>query len=124
MGLPGWMMSKDGGRSRAVARAAAWNAQIHGAGELPDPGRARGPYRRPTAGDQSRRSASASPLGLPDARADAVAAAPGAAATLARQPAGAGRGLVASADIHHDRAVLLDLAGDGDLGVAGIADGA
>src|ERR1700716_178578 len=69
------------------------------------------------------RSALAAALGLPDARAGAVAAAPGAAAGLAGKAAGAGGGLVAGGDIHDDRTVLRDAAGNGDGGIAGVDDG-
>src|SRR3954451_10436599 len=63
----------------------------------------------------------AAALGLPDALAGAVAAAPGAAAALTSEMAGAGRGLVAGADIDDHCAILADLARDADGRGAGIA---
>src|SRR6478609_11634927 len=56
----------------------------------------------------------AAALGLPYALAGAVATAPGAAAALPGEMAGAGRGLVAGAHVDDHRAVLADLAGDAD----------
>ena len=63
----------------------------------------------------------AAALGLPHALAGAVAAAPGAAAALPSEMAGAGRGLVAGADIDDHRAILADLARDAHGRGAGIA---
>src|SRR5262245_15891702 len=64
---------------------------------------------------------SAAALGLPDARAGAVAAAPGARARRPGQAAGARRVLVAGAHVDGDRAVLADLAADAHAGGAGVA---
>src|SRR5207302_10060770 len=78
------------------------------------------PTRRPGIREYQRSKRSAAPLGHPLAGAGAVAAAPGAAARFADQPAGAGRSLVAGADVHGERAVLADLAADADIGAAGV----
>src|SRR4030081_988288 len=69
------------------------------------------------------RSALAAALGLPDARAGAGAPAQAPPAGLAGKAAGAGGGLVAGGDIHDDRTVLRDAAGNGDGGIAGVDDG-
>src|SRR5215475_4240146 len=65
---------------------------------------------------------SAAALGLPDAGAEAVAAAPGATAGLAGELAGAGGSLVAGGDVDHDRAVLCHPAADRDVRVASVQE--
>src|SRR6266704_75051 len=67
---------------------------------------------------------SAAAFGLPDAAAGAVAAAPGPAAGLAAEPAGAGRGVLAGAHVDDDGAVLAHVpVPDADrIAVGGIAD--
>src|SRR5215475_1750422 len=74
-------------------------------------GRSRGPFR-PNLWRAKRPARSAAALSLPDAGAEAVAAAPRTTAGLAGELAGAGGGFVAGGDVDHDRAVLCHPAAD------------